>query len=96
MQGFIADYLDTVTQDPETAFTMLTPAFQRQSGGIGGYRGFWDTIERADLRSVSADPQDLTVTYAVEYTRTDGSTAPGNVSLDLAYRDGRYLIAGES
>jgi eukaryotic-like serine/threonine-protein kinase len=96
MEGFIADYLGTVTQDPDTAFTMLTPAFQRQSGGIGSYKGFWGTIERADLQSVSADPQDLTVTYDVEYTRTDGSTVPGNVSLDLAYRNGRYLIAGES
>ena len=75
---------------------MLTPAFQRQSGGIGGYRGFWGTIARADLRTVSADPENLTVTYDVEYTRTDGSHVPGNVSLDLAYRDGRYLIAGES
>jgi hypothetical protein len=96
MQGFIATYLSTVTEDPDKAFTMLTPAFQRQSGGIGGYKGFWGTIARADLGTVSADPENLTVNYDVEYTRTDGSQVPGNVSLDLAYRDGRYLIAGES
>lgn len=96
MKGFIADYLATVTEDPDTAFTMLTPAFQRQSGGISGYKGFWDTIARADLGSISADPKDLTVTYDVEYTRRDGSQVAGHVSLDLVHRHGRYLIAGES
>ena len=56
---------------------MLTPAFQRQSGGIGGYRGFWGTIARADLRSVSRRPARTSrSTYDVEYTRTDGSRSP--------------------
>jgi hypothetical protein len=75
---------------------MLTPSFQQQSGGIGGYTGYWRTISDANLRSISANPQDLTVAYDVLYTRTDGSQAPGNVNLQLVYRDGRYLIAGES
>ena len=51
------DYLATVTTDPASAFAMLTPGFQQASGGIKGYRGFWDTIRTADLVSFStADP----------------------------------------
>ena len=96
MKGFIADYLATVTRSPDTAFSMLTPAFQRQSGGISGYNGYWHTISDASLRSVSANPRDLTVAYDVLYTKTDGSQVPGNVNLQLVYQDGQYLIAGES
>jgi hypothetical protein len=96
MKSFIADYLATVTRSPETAFSRLTPAFQQQSGGISGYTGYWRTISDASLRSVSANPQDLTVAYDVLYTKTDGSQVPGNVNLQLVYQDGQYLIAGES
>jgi hypothetical protein len=96
MKGFVADYLATATSNPDTAFSMLTPGFQQQSGGIDSYTGYWRTIADAQLRSVSADPRNLTVAYDVLYTRTDGSQAPGSTSLQLVYQDGRYLIAGES
>ena len=97
METFIDDYLATVTTDPEAAFAMLTPAFQSASGGIEGYRGFWDTIRTAHVQSFStADPDNLTVSYTVEYTRTDGSTATDDVSLRLVYQDGDYLIDGEA
>ena len=76
---------------------MLTPSFQAASGGIDGYRGFWDTIRTATVTSFStADPDTLTVGYTVEYTRTDGSTAQDDVSLQLVYQDGDYLIDGEA
>jgi serine/threonine protein kinase len=96
MESFIGDYLATVTQDPRAAFAMLTPDFQDASGGLSGYRSFWDTIDSADLTSVSADPETQTVSYTVEYTREDGSTTTDDVSLQLLFEDGRYLIAGES
>ncbi len=78
---------------------MLTPDFQAQSGGIEGYRGFWDTIESAELQTVTADPDALTVAYTVDYV-VDG---PGNstrettsdVNLTLVFEDGTYKIAAE-
>lgn len=96
MEEFIEGYLETVTADPDSAFAMLTPSFQRQSGGIDGYTGFWSTIEKADAREIAASPQDLTVDYTVEYTRTDGSELQDDVSLQLVYQDGDYLIAAEA
>jgi hypothetical protein len=95
MESFIGDYLATVTRDPAAAFTMLTPAFQDASGGLSRYEGFWDTIASADLRSISADPDALTVSYRVAYTREDGSKPLDDVSLQLVFEDGSYLIAGE-
>jgi hypothetical protein len=97
IETFVENYLATVTSDPDAAFAMLTPGFQDASGGIKGYRGFWDTIRTADVVSFSnADPDNLTVGYTVEYTRKDGSTAQDDVSLQLVYRDGDYLIDGEA
>ena len=96
MESFIEDYLATVTANPRAAFAMLTPAFQQASDGLGGYESFWNTIASAEPTSVSADPGSLTVDYTVDYTREDRSTATDEVSLQLVFEDGRYLIAGES
>ncbi len=96
METFIGDYLAAASSDPTTSYEMLTPSFQRASGGPGGYTGFWDTIDAAELVDVSADPESLTVAYTVTYTRTDGSTATDDVSLGLVFRDGTYLIAEEA
>ena len=96
MEQFIKDYLATVTSDPEAAFASLTPAFQEQSGGLDGYEEFWTTIESAHVQSVSADASSLTVSYTVDYTRTDGSEVTDDVTLQLVHRDGKYLIAGEA
>jgi len=97
MESFIRTYLATVTSNPDTAYGMLTPSFQQASGGLSGYRGFWDTIRSADVLSFSGtNPDDLTVGYAVEYTRQDGSRARDDVSLQLVYQDGKYLIDGEA
>lgn len=52
MEAFIADYLATASSSPATAFDMLTRSFQRASGGAGGYTGFWNTIESAELLEI--------------------------------------------
>jgi uncharacterized membrane protein YgcG len=95
MRTFITQYLADAPNDPESTFQRLTPQFKRDSGGIDSYAGFWDTIQSATLTSFSADPSALTVDYGVDYVREDGSTAPGQVHLQLTYRNGKYLIASE-
>jgi hypothetical protein len=96
MEAFMADYLATAPSDPEAGFRMLTPQFQEQSGGLEGYRGFWGTVESAELRSVSADPGSLTVEYTVDYSMKDGRSVSDVVKLALVMAEGGYKIAGES
>ena len=101
MEDFISQYLATAPTDPESTFQMLTPEFQEQSGGLEGYRGFWDTIESANLLEIQADPDALTVSYRVQYTKNSKGPGPGEQSTDsvdlrLAFEDGTYKIAGES
>jgi serine/threonine protein kinase len=96
MEGFVTDYLATAPSSPETSFEMLTPAFKRASGGFGSYSGYWNTIATADPVEIQADPETLVVEYVVAYTRRDGSEVTDDVQLQLAYEDGRYLIADEA
>lgn len=95
MRSFIEQYLADAPNDPDSTFQRLTPGFQRASGGIDSYKGYWQTIKSATLTSFSADPDALTVDYTVDYVRQDQSRATGDVHLGLTYSDGTYRIASE-
>jgi hypothetical protein len=96
MSDFVAGYLSTVTSDPRSTFEMLTPQFQEQSNGYGGYSGFWSTVESASPRDITADPASLTVSYTVDYVMTNGRQSTQDVTLQLAREGDGFLIAGES
>ena len=69
----MTDYLATAPEDSRATFAQLTRKFQRESGGYGGYRGFWGTIETATPSNVEADGEAMTVSYDVSYRMKDGS-----------------------
>ena len=98
MDAFIADYLTVAADDPANGFDLLTPAYQRASKGIEGYRGFWDGVSAVDLDpgSVESDPATGIVTYTYTYTY-EGREQTETVTLQLEYdeADGSYLIAGD-
>lgn len=96
MTTFAEDYLATVTEDTRSAWERLTPEFQDASGGYGSYRGFWATIDSAEVREISASPEDMTVTYLVHYVKKNGAEEDDRVTLRLVEQDGALLIAGES
>jgi hypothetical protein len=93
MEAFIRDYVATVSEDPDAAWKMLTPKFQRESGGLDTYRRFWDDATDGRVLSISADPDNLTVSYQVRFDHFDNG--PGPTVLDLTFEHGRYLINGE-
>lgn len=95
MAGFVTHYLSTVTSDPRTAFAMLTPAFQRASGGYGQYSAWWAPIRSASVSNLSADPASMTVSYHVAYDAAGNRPSADDVRLRLVYEAGRYLIDGE-
>lgn len=95
MEQFVTNYLSTVTSDRHAAWAMLTPAYQRASGGFAGYQGFWRTIDSATVRSIHADPASLQVTYDVDYLRANGSRTSELVTLQLVRHGSSYLIANQ-
>jgi len=93
MEAFIRDYVGTVSDDPDTAWTMLTPKFQRESGGLDHYREFWGSATNGRVLSITADPAQLTVSYQVHFDHF--RNGPGPTVLDLTFDNGHYLINGE-
>jgi serine/threonine protein kinase len=93
MEAFIRGYVAAVAADPDTAWPMLTPKFQRESGGLDTYRRFWSGVGRPRILDISADPRTLVVSYRVRFEHFGTGRRP--TVLDLAYDGGRYRIDGE-
>ena len=97
MQAFVTDYAALAVDDPRTSWQMLTPGFQKASGGFGAYKKFWDQWSSAIPANIEADPDALTVNYDITYTREDGGADESdNVTLQLVEDGDGFLIAGES
>jgi hypothetical protein len=95
MQTFVTTYLSTVTQDEHASWAMLTPAYQRASGGFGSYQRFWGSIDTATASGIRADPANLTVSYDVAYVRTDGDRTTEHHTLQLVRDHSSYLIENQ-
>jgi hypothetical protein len=93
MESFIRDYVAAVGSDPDSAWPMLTPKFQRESGGLDSYRRFWSGVGRGHILAMSADPRSLVVSYRVRFDHFGTGRRP--TVLDLAFHDGSYRIDGE-
>jgi serine/threonine protein kinase len=96
MESFVATYIDTVVSDPESAFEMLTPKFQAESGGLQGYLDFWGDVRSAKIDSIEADPEALTVSYSYQYVKPQDGPTDDDVTLQLTHDNGVYLIDGET
>jgi serine/threonine protein kinase len=96
MEQFINDYLATVARDPVVAWTRLTANFQSASGGYQRYIAWWGGLEKATVRSIEADPEDLTVEYDVHYEwakgEGKGKLKKDKTTLELTFNQGQYLI----
>ncbi len=93
MKAFIRDYVAAVSSDPDTAWQMLTPKFQRESGGLDTYRDFWSGVGRGRVLAIAADPGTLAVSYRVRFEHFGTGRRP--TVLDLRFDGDRYLIDGE-
>jgi serine/threonine protein kinase len=96
IRSFITTYLSTVTTDQAKSWAMLTSSFQEQSGGFGKYLRFWQGYTSATPHNITSDPDAMTVTYDVDYVKTDNSTASDHVTLNLVPFGSSYLIESES
>lgn len=95
--SFVQNYLSTAPQNPTAAFGMLTPSYQRTSGGLAGYRGFWGSV--TGIHSVSAITPSLAplgATYTYTYSLRGQGTRTEQVHLSLVFQNGTYLIDGAS
>ena len=94
MKAFIRDYVATVSEDPAKSWRMLTPTFQRASGGWDAYSAYWDGATNGRVLDISADPGTMTVRYQVHFDHH--RNGPGPTVLELVYEGGRYRIDNET
>ncbi|MDQ6641775.1 MAG: hypothetical protein M3Y66_04690, partial [Actinomycetota bacterium] len=81
--------------DPHRSFAQLTARYQQLSGGFAGYERFWGTVASAQPNSIKANPQDMTVSFLVNYLLASGKHRTDGVTLHLTYNGTRYLITGD-
>lgn len=93
MRSFVREYVVALGSDLDAAWRMLTPRFQRESGGLATYREFWSGVGEGRILDVSADPRTLVVSYRVRFENFGTGRRP--TVLKLIFEDGRYLIDGE-
>ncbi|HWU21176.1 MAG TPA: hypothetical protein VN088_06610, partial [Nocardioides sp.] len=93
MRDFIRTYVTTVADDPATAWRMLTPTFQRESGGFTTYQRFWEPAENGTVTDIQADATTLHVSYRPHFDHWHNNRYP--TRLVLVYQDGQYLIDAE-
>ena len=93
MKAFVGQYVAALSSDPDAAFRMLTPTFQRESGGLAHYRSFWSGVGNSHLLGVTAYPRDLIVSYRVRFDHFGTGRRP--TVLQLVFDHGRYRIDGE-
>lgn len=93
LESFATDYLDTAGNNPERGYELLTPAYQRASGGLSGYRAFWGQVSNVRVTSITPDPGSMDVTYVYSYTYK-GKNRTEQVTLTLEPEGDSYRIAG--
>jgi len=94
IRGFVATYLRAASEDPAQGFAMLTPDYQRRSGGLAGYERFWGNVRKVhDISDVLPSLDPLGVSYRYTYTMRGAGKRTENVQLRLVYDQGRFLIA---
>jgi serine/threonine protein kinase len=93
MESFVNGYVAALAANPDAAWRMLSPRFQRESGGLAKYRTFWSGVGRGQILSIDADPRTLVVSYRVRFENFGTGRRP--TVLQLVFERGRYLIDGE-
>ena len=95
MTRFVRRYLATATDDQAAGWRLLTPPFQRESGGFGAYTSFWAPVGTARASGITADARSGRVGYRVRYTYPDGHVFLDRTRLLLRLTPGGIRIAGE-
>jgi hypothetical protein len=92
--AFVDRYYDTVPDDLDAGWAMLSPDYQAQVGRAS-YDGFWSTIESVDARGLRAVAGGDAVEATVVFVNGDGETLTERHRVDVVDEGGGPLIAGD-
>lgn len=92
--AFVDSYYDTVPDDLDAGWAMLSPDYQAEVGR-GSYDGFWSTIDSVDARSLRTVAGGAAVEATLVFVNADGETRTERHRLDVVDEGGGPLIAGD-
>jgi serine/threonine protein kinase len=91
---FVDGYYDTVPEDLDAGWAMLSPDYQAEVGR-DSYDGFWSTIESVDARDLRTVAGGDAVEATVVFVNGDGETLTERHRVDVVDGGGGPLIAGD-
>ena len=89
LESFASSYVSTAADDPDAGFALLTQDYQARSPE---YADFWGSVSNPEILEVTADPDDLTVTYTYKYDFPGSGNQTERVTLFLVQDGDRLLI----
>jgi len=94
IRTFVTTYLHTASADPRRGFAMLTPDYQRRSGGLAGYLRFWGNVRAIHaITDVQPSLDPLGVSYRYTYTLRGAGRRTEDVQLRLVDDGGQLRIS---
>jgi eukaryotic-like serine/threonine-protein kinase len=91
---FVDGYYDTVPEDLDAGWAMLSPDYQAEVGR-DSYDGFWSTIESVDARDLRTVAGGDAVEATVVFVNGDGETLTERHRVAVVDEGGGPLIAGD-
>lgn len=92
LEEFARSYLQTVGSDVEAGYAMLTPAHQKTTGGLDGFRGTWGDLGGIEIEQLTPDVDSLSVDFV--YSSGDDDPVSQTRTLRLERVDDGFLVAG--
>ncbi|WP_246024111.1 hypothetical protein [Nocardia yunnanensis] len=94
LENYLRQHYSLLPGNTLAAWTWLTTRYQGEIGGYDAYRNYWGTVASVTVWDVSADPDQLTVTYRLTLRYADGRTGNELRRAQLVRFGGGYLIDG--
>ena len=89
--SFVDSYFDTVPDDRDAGWAMLSPAYQAETGR-DSYDGFWSSIANVDASNLSPRQGGDAVEATVTYTYEDGRTVEERQLVQVVEGNGGDLL----
>lgn len=88
----VTDYYGLLPDDPEAAWELLTPAYQRQTGGWDSYEGFWKDIDTVTVSAVEGTTPNRVEADLAYVAKSGGRRSSERRSFQLVRSDGVLKI----
>lgn len=89
---FVRTHYALLPGNTSAAWARLTPRYQEAIGGYGAYQSYWATVASVSVWGIVSDPDNLTVTYALNVRYTNGQVGTETRRAQLVHNGDTFWI----